>query len=111
MQAFLAYFIGEPWDWGGRYMAVYLAFPVVTTMAVALRWQRMSKTEVVALATVISAIAYVVLHTLTYGVHSTMAIGVMLTLGVHSMFSVAAVIAARAAQSLLTATSPPAASN
>lgn len=111
MQALLASFIGEPYDWGGRYMAVYLAFPVVTTAAVALRWRRMSKTEVVALSTVLSASSYAFLHMLIYGVHSTMALGLMFALGVHSIFSVAAVIAVRAVQSLFKATSPPAASS
>jgi len=111
MQAFLAYFIGEPYDWGARYMAVYLAFPILITAALALLWRHVRKTVIVALATPGSVLAFGFLYGLVWEVHSTAPIGLLFALVVHSWFSVATVIAVRAAQSLLTATSPPAASS
>ena len=92
-------------------MAVYLAFPVVTTAILALLWPHVSKTVIVLLATMTSAMAYSFLHAPAWGLHSTAAsLGLMFALVVYSWFSVATVIAVRAPQSLR-ATSPPAASN
>ncbi|MBF0664917.1 MAG: hypothetical protein IR159_05140 [Brevundimonas sp.] len=106
----MASFIGEPYDWGGRYMAAYLAFPVVTTAVLALLWRHVRKSVVVALATPRSVLAFAFLYSLVWEVHSTASIGLLLALVVYSWFSVATVIAVRAAQCLM-ATSPPAASS
>ena len=111
MQAFLAHFIGEPYDWGGRYMVAYLAFPVVTTAVLALLWRHVRKTVIVALATPMSVLAFGLLYSLVWEVHSTASIGLLFAFVVYSWFSVATVVVVRAVQSLLTATSPPGASS
>lgn len=81
-------------------MAVYLAFPIITTTALASLWRHVSKTTIVAFATTASATLFTFLYCLAWGVHSTIGIGYMFALFVFALFSVATVLAVRAIQSL-----------
>lgn len=100
MQEFLGTFIGDPYDWGGIYMAVYLAFPILATAGLSLHWRHVRKTIIVILATTTSATVFILLYCVAWGVHSTIGIGFMFALYVFSLVSVATVLAVRAAQSV-----------
>lgn len=101
MQDFLGTFIGEPFNWGGMYLAVYLALPITTTAVWAVLRRNLSKRLVVTFATFASATIFNFLYCLAWGVQSTISIGFMFTLFVYLPLSVATVLTIRAVQSVL----------
>lgn len=104
MSDFFAAFIGDPFDYPGRYLFAYLALPVAVTTALALCWRHASKTEIGAFSAVISAITFVLMYCVAHGVHSTIGLGFMIALFVHSVVSAATVIIIRTVQRSVRAT-------
>lgn len=75
MSEFFVAFIGDPFDYPGRYLFAYLATPVMVTTVLALCWRNASKTEIGTFSAVIAASAFLLLYSVAHGVHSTIGLG------------------------------------